>query len=552
VRPGFQPLARAPLGDGRQPATALRRAEAPRPPARTTGPPPHSETCYAPRRNAELRLPAPGVASSRGHRGPGREIRPHRSQHRHLEAPRSSPSEAVAEHLPRCVACLGRFRADLNDCLQETAFVQSVPRARRRQARPAPSSAATSAAHGDDLPPGRRPPAPPRRLRRRHLDAPHPRGKKPRATPHLHAPRRAHRSPLLLGGLRPRHCRPRSRHQRPLRGPRQPSSNRSSRATPLKHRGPARRDRGGAQEARAKPSASSATSAGRARAPQGRGRHRPPQALSLNERETRRKLIDALLKSTRAGTSARTARAPTRSAKRSSSTKVPEEGGGAGYADYVLWGDDGKPLAVIEAKRAAKDMENGPRPGVDLRPGPRAPVRPTPAHPLHERPGDRALGRRRPAGLGHRQRDARQAPPLQPSTPSDSLLETPRQAPAESPSRPSPIHQGHRRSPLPDRGHPAHLPSACTRAARKALWVLATGTGKTRVAVAFTRPARSAPGGSERVLFLCDRKELRKASLWQPLARASCPDAARVLVTSALTAGRQDQRPRLLWPRTPP
>jgi len=32
---------------------------------------------------------------------------------------------------------------------------------------------------------------------------------------------------------------------------------------------------------------------------------------------------------------------------------------GAGFVDYVLWGDDGKPLAVVEAKRSLKDPEVG-------------------------------------------------------------------------------------------------------------------------------------------------------------------------------------------------
>ncbi|MXP41875.1 DUF4145 domain-containing protein [Altererythrobacter soli] len=35
------------------------------------------------------------------------------------------------------------------------------------------------------------------------------------------------------------------------------------------------------------------------------------------------------------------------------------DGKGAGFVDYVLWGDDGKPLAVIEAKRARKDPREG-------------------------------------------------------------------------------------------------------------------------------------------------------------------------------------------------
>ena len=32
---------------------------------------------------------------------------------------------------------------------------------------------------------------------------------------------------------------------------------------------------------------------------------------------------------------------------------------GIGYVDYVLWGDDGNPLAVIEAKSASKDPKKG-------------------------------------------------------------------------------------------------------------------------------------------------------------------------------------------------
>src|SRR5690606_22880030 len=30
-----------------------------------------------------------------------------------------------------------------------------------------------------------------------------------------------------------------------------------------------------------------------------------------------------------------------------------------GYADYVLWGNDGKPLAVVEAKRTSRDYNSG-------------------------------------------------------------------------------------------------------------------------------------------------------------------------------------------------
>ena len=32
---------------------------------------------------------------------------------------------------------------------------------------------------------------------------------------------------------------------------------------------------------------------------------------------------------------------------------------GKGYVDYVLWGDDGQPLGVVEAKRTTQEPEVG-------------------------------------------------------------------------------------------------------------------------------------------------------------------------------------------------
>ena len=32
---------------------------------------------------------------------------------------------------------------------------------------------------------------------------------------------------------------------------------------------------------------------------------------------------------------------------------------GIGFVDYVLWGDDGKPLGLVEAKRTRKDARAG-------------------------------------------------------------------------------------------------------------------------------------------------------------------------------------------------
>src|SRR5436305_13936078 len=36
---------------------------------------------------------------------------------------------------------------------------------------------------------------------------------------------------------------------------------------------------------------------------------------------------------------------------------------GTGFVDYVLWGDDGKPLGIVEAKRTRKDPRVGQQQG---------------------------------------------------------------------------------------------------------------------------------------------------------------------------------------------
>ncbi len=75
--------------------------------------------------------------------------------------------------------------------------------------------------------------------------------------------------------------------------------------------------------------------------------------FSVSEAETRRIYIDALLKE--AGWDL--------SAPRTIEFEVqgmPHDGG-IGYADYVLWGDDGKPLGVVEAKKTMADAYKGKR-----------------------------------------------------------------------------------------------------------------------------------------------------------------------------------------------
>ena len=76
-----------------------------------------------------------------------------------------------------------------------------------------------------------------------------------------------------------------------------------------------------------------------------------PETHDWNENKTRRLLIDLALR--RAGW-------PLDSThdREYEVTGMPNESG-IGHADYVLWGDDGKPLAVVEAKKTTVDPEVG-------------------------------------------------------------------------------------------------------------------------------------------------------------------------------------------------
>ena len=81
-----------------------------------------------------------------------------------------------------------------------------------------------------------------------------------------------------------------------------------------------------------------------------------PIALEFTEAQTRIHLIDIALKEAgwhnlRAG---HELEFPVKGMPVS-----PDNPKGNGYVDYVLWGDDGKPLALIEAKRTSKEVEVG-------------------------------------------------------------------------------------------------------------------------------------------------------------------------------------------------
>lgn len=76
--------------------------------------------------------------------------------------------------------------------------------------------------------------------------------------------------------------------------------------------------------------------------------------LPITEEETRRRYIDLLLRE--AGWDVEAANVREHEVKGMPVSTNPT---GKGYADYVLWGDNGKPLAVVEAKKALAGVESG-------------------------------------------------------------------------------------------------------------------------------------------------------------------------------------------------
>ena len=219
-------------------------------------------------------------------------------------------------------------------------------------------------------------------------------------------------------------------------------------------------------------------------------------ALGFDEATTRKRLIDTELVSV--GWDVGVNGANTDEVTQEEEIRHQPTKTGIGYADYVLWDDNGLPLAVIEAKKTAKSAELG-----------------------------QEQARLYADGLEkvHRQRpfifytngfdifiwdDAQGYPPrsLYGFYSKDSLQYL--------------LFQRNNRKQL-DRLSPKieivdrlYQVEAIKRVAEKfsanrhkALIVQATGTGKTRVAIALTELLNRA-SWVKRVLFLCDRKELRK------------------------------------------
>ena len=220
-------------------------------------------------------------------------------------------------------------------------------------------------------------------------------------------------------------------------------------------------------------------------------------ALEFSEEETRFKLIDALLLASGWDVGARGV----------SNHEVGQEvevshqptGSGKGYADYVLWGENGKPLAVIEAKKTAEDAQKGKMQAKYYADG------------LEKMHGQRPIIFFTNGYEIFIWDDAKTEPPrkLFGFYSRDSL----EYAHFQTQNRTPILGNLNPKEAITDRLYQIETIKRVTETfdqrKRHALVIQATGTGKTRVAIAICELMARAKW-AKRILFLCDRRELRK------------------------------------------
>jgi len=168
---------------------------------------------------------------------------------------------------------------------------------------------------------------------------------------------------------------------------------------------------------------------------------------------------------------------------------------GVGYADYVLWGDDGKPLAVVEAKKTTVEPQVGQQQAklyadcLERTHGQRPIIFTTNGY-ITWIWDDTAYPPRQAAGFYKKDELARLI-----------LRRTQRQA----------LDVAQVKDAITDRYYQKRAIGSIfeqfTSARRKALLVMATGTGKTRTAIALVDVLQRA-GWVKRALFLADRVSL--------------------------------------------
>jgi len=247
--------------------------------------------------------------------------------------------------------------------------------------------------------------------------------------------------------------------------------------------------------------------------------------LQFNEETTRRRLIDQALLA--AGWDVGADGANTEEVRQEVRLSTMPSASGAGFADYVLYGDDGKPLAVIEAKKTAKEArlgaeqariyaaclekETGVRPAIFFTNG------------IDIFLWDDVQGYPYRKVYGFYSKDSLEYLSHQRTNKKPLAMVEPNLAVADRMYQLEAIKR---------------VGERFSTNIRKALLVQATGTGKTRVAISLCDVLMRA-GWVKRILFLCDRRELRKQA--DRTFKEFLPDEPRVIVRRTTSSDRNQR-----------
>ncbi|HBL31779.1 MAG TPA: restriction endonuclease subunit R [Acidobacteria bacterium] len=225
-----------------------------------------------------------------------------------------------------------------------------------------------------------------------------------------------------------------------------------------------------------------------------------PDTHDYSEAETRNVLIDILLREVGWLLSQKRDR------------EYPLQGGG--FADYVLWSDDGRPLAVIEAKRVRKSAQNGQQQAK-----------------LYADALEKEFGQRPilffSNGMDHWLWDDTFDPPrpVQGFLKKSELELRIQRRTSRRPLAEATIHEAIVERPYQIRAIRRVAEAFERDNERKALLVMATGAGKTRTVIALC-DLLMRTGWVKRVLFLADRNALVKQAVGA--FKKHLPDAAPV------------------------
>lgn len=248
-------------------------------------------------------------------------------------------------------------------------------------------------------------------------------------------------------------------------------------------------------------------------------------SLHFDEATTRKLLVDNLL--TSAGWSVGLNGQPTEQVGQEVEILHQPTETGIGKADYVLWGDNDKPLAVIEAKKTSISPEIGRTQakfyadGLEKIYGQRPVIFYTNGHEVfiwndaQGEPPRQLYGFYSKDSLEYLLFQRHNRKPLEEVAPNPEIAGR--------------MYQIEGIKQVTERFSERH---------RKVLVIQATGTGKTRVAVSLC-DVLSRANWAKRILFLCDRKELRKQA--HNVFKEYLPGEPRTFVT-AITSKDRDKR----------